>query len=76
MVDNLKIGAHQKDIKELVEMKVDGGVDSRQLHLGKKVVLEHTAESIDNGQQTCKFFAWVRDKNCPQQQMTVVCICH
>lgn len=57
MVDNLKIGAHQKDIKELVEMKVDGGVDSRQLHLGKKVVLEHTAESIDNGQQICKFFA-------------------
>lgn len=44
----LKAGTHQTDVKDLAATKVDDGVGTCQLRLGKKVVLEHTAKNYSS----------------------------
>lgn len=60
-------------IKELVTTKVNCGIASLILCLGKKVSLEQVAKTTANGQLAFMFCICMRENNSPYQQVTVVC---
>lgn len=54
---------HHTNIKELAATNINCCITSCHLSLGKKVTLEHTANTTAKGQFACIFCAYVRGNN-------------
>ena len=75
-VMTLKAQTHRTGIKELAATKADCCVASQRLHLGQKIIVEHTEKTTANGQLACTFCDCARGNNFPFQQAAIVCIRH